>query len=53
MKLKVINKKLKRMIDFAELWNFIDVPIKRYSSGMKVRLGFSLAAFVDDAVVSG
>jgi len=42
-----IRKKFDDIVAFAELEEFIDTPIKRYSSGMQVRLGFSIATSVD------
>ncbi len=42
-----IRKKFDEIVAFAELEEFIDTPIKRYSSGMAVRLGFAIATSVD------
>ena len=44
---KVIQSKLDEIIDFSELEEFIDTPVKRYSSGMTVKLGFSIATSMD------
>jgi lipopolysaccharide transport system ATP-binding protein len=43
MRKKEIDQRLDEIVAFAELERFIDTPIKRYSSGMSVRLGFSVA----------
>lgn len=40
---KEIKEKFEDIVDFAQLWEFIDVPIKNFSSGMIARLGFSIA----------
>ena len=34
------------IVDFAELWDFLDMPIKNYSSGMQARIGFAIATMV-------
>ncbi len=47
MSVKEIKRKMDDIVAFAELEEFIDTPIKRYSSGMAVRLGFSIATVVD------
>ncbi len=46
-----IAKKFDEIVSFAELEEFIDTPIKRYSSGMKVRLGFAIATSVNAEIL--
>jgi len=46
-----IGKKFDDIVDFAELDQFLDMPIKRYSSGMYVRLAFSVAAHINPEIL--
>jgi lipopolysaccharide transport system ATP-binding protein len=46
-----INTKLDEIIDFSGVEKFIDTPVKFYSSGMKVRLGFSVAAHLEPEIL--
>lgn len=48
---KEIEEKLEEIIDFAEIREFIDMPVQHYSSGMKVRLGFAVAAQMEPDVL--
>ena len=48
---KDMARRLPRIIEFADLGQFIDAPIKTYSSGMRARLGFSIATSVDPDVL--
>lgn len=43
---KFMQEHFNNIIDFAELWDFVDVPVKNYSSGMVARLGFAIATEV-------
>jgi lipopolysaccharide transport system ATP-binding protein len=51
MKRPEIVRKLDAIVDFAGIDEFIDTPVKRYSSGMNARLGFSIAAHLDPDVL--
>ena len=46
-----IDSKLEEIIDFSGVEKFIDTPVKFYSSGMKVRLGFSVAAHLEPEIL--
>lgn len=46
-----INRKFDEIVDFAEVSKFIDTPVKRYSSGMYVRLAFAVAAHLEPEIL--
>ena len=48
---KEIDAKIEDIIDFSEVRQFIDTPVKRYSSGMYVKLAFSVAAHLDSEIM--
>jgi lipopolysaccharide transport system ATP-binding protein len=51
MKKAEIDRKFDAMVSFAEVSRFIDTPVKRYSSGMYVRLAFSVAAHLEPEIL--
>lgn len=51
MSRKEIDKKIDEIIEFSEVSKFIDTPVKRYSSGMYVKLAFSVAAHLDSEII--
>ncbi len=60
MKKREIDASMEQIVEFADIGEFLDTPIKRYSSGMRMRLGFSVAAhlstdvlFVDEVLAVG
>src|SRR5574340_1271316 len=48
---KEVDRKFDEIVDFAELDKFIDTPVKRYSSGMYVRLAFAVAAHLEPEIL--
>jgi lipopolysaccharide transport system ATP-binding protein len=51
MKRAEISRRLDEIVDFSGVERFLDTPVKRYSSGMQARLGFSVAAHLDPDVL--
>lgn len=48
---KEIDEKINDIIDFAEIGDFLEAPINTYSSGMRVRLGFSIAVYCEPDIL--
>lgn len=46
-----VRKKLDEIVEFAGVAKYLDTPVKRYSSGMKVRLGFAVAAHLEPEIL--
>ena len=51
MSKREIDSKIDQIIEFAEMEKFIDTPVKRYSSGMYVKLAFAVAAHLDNEIL--
>ncbi|NMG28281.1 ABC transporter ATP-binding protein [Aromatoleum evansii] len=51
MSKREIDRKFDEIVDFAEMAEFIDTPVKRYSSGMQVKLAFSVATSVESEIL--
>jgi len=51
MRRREIREKFDQIVDFAEIGRFIDTPVKRYSSGMYVRLAFAVAAHLEPEIL--
>ena len=51
MKKAEVDRKFDEIVAFSEIEKFIDTPVKRYSSGMKVRLAFSVAAHLEPEIL--
>jgi len=51
MSKREIDRRLDEIVDFAEVPKFLDTPVKRYSSGMRVRLAFAVAAHLDPEIL--
>jgi ABC-type polysaccharide/polyol phosphate transport system ATPase subunit len=51
MRRSEIHKKLESIVEFSGVGRYIEVPVKRYSSGMYVRLGFAIAAHLDPDIL--
>lgn len=46
-----MDQRYREIMDFSELWDFVDVPVKNFSSGMYARLGFAIATLVKPEIL--
>lgn len=51
MRKREVDQKFEEIVEFSEVGRFIDTPVKRYSSGMRVRLAFSVAAHLEPEIL--
>jgi len=51
MRKKEIDSKFEEIVDFSGVEKFLDTPVKRYSSGMRVRLAFAVAAYLEPEIL--
>ncbi|MCL4367006.1 ABC transporter ATP-binding protein [Patescibacteria group bacterium] len=51
MRRSEVNRKFSEIVDFSEIAKFIDTPVKRYSSGMYMRLAFAVAAYLESEIL--
>ncbi len=51
MRRNEITRKFSQIVAFAEIEQFVDTPVKRYSSGMYVRLAFAVAAHLEPEIL--